>query len=81
MNKELWKGISLFSGIINPHVEPDDESKYKPVEIRSQLDEVLNEIFSVDEKTGLPKGDIQYYLSAEGNPSVKQWLELKQIQL
>lgn len=41
----------------------------------TQLKAVLDEIFSVDPVSGLPKGDIQYYLSAEGNPQVKQWLE------
>lgn len=41
----------------------------------TQLKAVLDEIFSVDPVSGLPRGDIQYYLSAEGNPQVKQWLE------
>lgn len=41
----------------------------------SQLKAVLDEIFSVDPVSGFPKGDIQYYLSSEGNPQVKQWLE------
>ena len=41
----------------------------------SPLKAILDEIFAVDELTGLPKGDIQYYMSANGNPQVKQWLE------
>lgn len=41
----------------------------------SPLKAILDEIFAVDEVTGLPKGDIQYYMSSEGNPQVKQWLE------
>lgn len=41
----------------------------------SELDAVLNEIFSVDERTGLPKGDLSYFLSKDGNPQVKAWLE------
>ena len=41
----------------------------------SDLDDVLKEIFSVDEVSGFPKGDIQYYLSKDGNPQVKAWLE------
>lgn len=80
MNKELWKGISLFSGIVNPHIEPDDDKKYEPEEFQSDLKQVLDEIFSVDEKSGLPKGDIQYYLSVDGNPQIKQWLELNLLQ-
>lgn len=73
MKKELYKGISLFAGIINPHEEdfPEDIPELS----KSDLELVLDEIFSVDERTGLPKGDIQYYLSKDGNPSVKSWLE------
>lgn len=41
----------------------------------SDLQRVLNEIFSVDEVSGLPKGDIAYFLSKDGNPQVKAWLE------
>lgn len=41
----------------------------------SQLKSVLDEIFSVDPISGFPRGDIQYYMSSEGNPVVKQWLE------
>ena len=40
----------------------------------SELDAVLKEIFSVDEVSGFPKGDIQYFLSKDGNPQVKAWL-------
>lgn len=35
----------------------------------------MKEIFSVDEVSGLPKGDMAYYLSPDGNPQVKAWLE------
>lgn len=48
-----------------PELEIDD----------TQLKKVLDEIFSVDPITGFPKGDIQYFLSSDGNPQVKQWLE------
>lgn len=41
----------------------------------SELERVLNEIFAVDETTGFPKGDISYFLSKDGNPQVKAWLE------
>lgn len=41
----------------------------------SQLKRVLDEIFSVDDISGLPRGDIQYWMSSEGNSQVKQWLE------
>lgn len=73
MNRELWKKMSMYSGIKDANepviVLPD----YVPND--SELDNVLREIFSVDERTGLPKGDLAYYLSPDGNPTVKQWLE------
>ena len=47
----------------------------KPELVDSQLKRVLDEIFSVDLISGFPKGDVQYYMSADGNPQVKQWLE------
>lgn len=41
----------------------------------SEMDRIFKEIFSVDEKSGLPKGDLAYFLSPDGNPQVKAWLE------
>lgn len=73
MKKDLWKYLSLFNGIIDPHPEVPDE--IVPETVSSELDSVINEIFSVDPRTGLPKGDLQYYMSADGNPEVKAWLE------
>lgn len=46
----------------------------------SQLKQVLDEIFSVDPVSGFPKGDIQYFLSKDGNPQVKAWLESNLLQ-
>ena len=54
---------------INVYLDPQSSL------IESELDGILKEIFSVDERTGLPKGDIQYFLSKDGNPQVKAWLE------
>lgn len=41
----------------------------------SDFDRILKEIFSVDPSSGLPQGDLAYYLSPNGNPQIKQWLE------
>lgn len=41
----------------------------------SDLQNVLIEIFSVDPDNGFPRGDIAYFLSKDGNPQVKAWLE------
>lgn len=46
----------------------------------SQLKQVLDEIFAVDPVSGFPKGDIQYFLSKDGNPQVKAWLESNLLQ-
>lgn len=53
-----------------PVVIPD------PPEVRSESDlqRVLDSIFTVDEKSGLPRTDVQYYLSPNGNPEVREWL-------
>lgn len=55
-----------------PPFDPDVQSE--------QLKEVLDEIFAVDPVTGNPKGDIQYFLSKDGNPQVKAWLESNLLQ-
>lgn len=60
-------GITLVE--INDVVDPE----YVPS--ASQLDEILKDIFSVDPESGLPRGDLAYYLSPDGNPTVKAWLE------
>ena len=52
------------------YVEPIPKYEFND----SDLDTVLNEVFSVDPVSGLPKGDIQYWLSKDGNPTVKNWL-------
>lgn len=41
----------------------------------SQLDLILNEIFSVDPVSGMPKGDIAYYLGENGNAQVREWIK------
>lgn len=60
-------GITLVenNGVVDPEYVPST----------SQLDEILRDIFSVDPDSGLPRGDLAYYLSPDGNPTVKAWLE------
>lgn len=52
------------------YVEPVPAYEYT----ESDLDAVLKEVFSVDPVSGFPRGDIQYWLSKDGNPMVKDWL-------
>lgn len=78
MNRKFAKYFSHFQGVnlatFDEHIEKEVESTYNP------LDEVLKEIFTVDPRSGLPRGDIQYFLSKDGNPQVKAWLETNLLQ-
>lgn len=59
----------------------DDVPEVPVVEVvDSPLKSILDEIFSVDPVSGFPKGDIQYFLSKDGNPEVKAWLESNLLQ-
>lgn len=75
MDKKFAYMFAIYSGIDTKI----DVSKYEPelpepVKSDSEIDFILKEIFSVDPRTGLPMGDIAYYLSPDGNPAVKDWL-------
>ena len=65
----VYENLDLSYNGREQHIDP------VPQIDNSELKQVLDEIFSVDPVTGFPKGDIQYYLSSDGNPMVKQWLE------
>ena len=65
----IYENLDLSYNGREQHIDP------VPTPDTSELKQVLDEIFSVDPVTGFPKGDIQYYLSSDGNPMVKQWLE------
>ena len=76
MNRKLAKRFPQYM-----FLNLDDEkmsyvmNKVSDVKHDSELDQVIKEIFSVDEVSGFPRGDIQYFLSKDGNPQVKAWLE------
>lgn len=71
--KRRIDNMSMFQGVTftptNDVVDPEI------VIVNTEVDEILKEIFSVDPRSGLPKGDLAYYLSKDGNPQVKSWLE------
>ena len=73
MRKELAKYFGVYQGIktdaVN-HFEPVDSLKQE-----SDLKPLLDEIYAVDPRSGMPKGDIQYFLSKDGNPQVKAFIE------
>ena len=64
--------MSMFEGCDPIYVTPVVDPEYVPVE--DDMQRILREIYSVDENTGLPQGDLAYYLSPDGNPQVKEWL-------
>lgn len=43
--------------------------------VESKFDTILSEIFAVDPISGLPKGDISYYLTSDANPQVREWIK------
>lgn len=71
MNKELYKNMSCIMAKDNDNCLIPDEPF---VEDNSEIASVLREIFAVDERSGLPQGEIAYYLSPDGNPQIKDWL-------
>lgn len=71
MNKSEYIKFSQYEGLDNdPCIIPDPA----PVKSDSDYDKILEQIFSVDPVSGLPMSDIQYYLSPNGNPTVREWL-------
>lgn len=71
-----WDTIKKFAAYAALDDVPTNFPKDPDYEMdETALKHVLDEIFAVDPVTGFPRGDIQYYLSASGNPQVKQWLE------
>lgn len=71
-----WDTIKKFAAYAALDEVPTNFPKDPDYDMdETALKHVLDEIFAVDPVTGFPRGDIQYYLSASGNPQVKQWLE------
>ena len=73
MRIEDYRRLSFFKNIDVDSVSPVEDVPYK--RFNGSLESILNEIFSVDPVSGLPKGDIAYYLSSDGNPDIKNWLQ------
>lgn len=74
MDKSLFNKLSIYRHLQTNECF-DDYDFPEPILSDSDIDRIIREIFCVDERTGLPKGDLAYYLSPDGNPVVKQWLE------
>ena len=72
MKKELASKFAFLASVSSNLVPVEfvDEDFVSSPE--SQFDIILNEIFSVDPVSGLPKGDIAYYLSEKDQHQLKQ---------
>ena len=73
MDRNLYQGMSCYKQLCTNEsvfIKETPEFKYSD----SDLDRIIREIFSIDENTGLPIGDIAYYMSPNGNPQVKDWI-------
>lgn len=73
MRKDRYYLYAVYKGL-------DDVGQNIPDSPLPEFDDtplglMLKEIFQVDPISGFPRGDIQYYLSSDGNPQIKQWLE------
>lgn len=80
MKKSLFKKFAVYQGLTNLDNVTNRDDVSKIDDVSYPLKNVIEEIFSVDPVSGLPKGDIQYYLSKDGNPEVKAWLESNLLQ-
>lgn len=71
MKRDSFRNHSMIMALDNdPCIIPDEPF----VDDNSEIANVLKEIFAVDDRTGLPQGEIAYYLSPDGNPQIKEWL-------
>lgn len=73
MKRSVLQKLAIYSNIDCSKLETVIEPL--PEIIDDSLKSVLDEIFSVDPNSGFPRGDIAYFLSKDGNPQVKAWLE------
>lgn len=74
MRKDLYKNLAIYQFCQSNEAGKPDMEDPEFTEDNSELGRILKEIFSVDEKSGLPKGDIAYWLSNDGNPQVKDFI-------
>ena len=72
MKKDLFIKFACFNGVCSNEPAEIEEIEFVPDE--SEIMNVLKEIFSVDPVSGAPLGDIAYFLSPNGNPTIKTWL-------
>lgn len=75
MKKDSYKRFD-YARFYDPSLSnPDKSSVMTSVEVDMKpKDTLLSVIYAPDERTGLPTGDIQYFVSDKANPDVKQFI-------
>lgn len=76
MKKETFYNLSNASRCeeIEKHFVKAEVNDEKPMERHNPDDVFLKIVYSVDDRTRCPKGDLQYLVSDKVNPEVKQWV-------
>ena len=76
MKKETFYNLSNGSRAkdIEKHFVKVEVSDETPMEKHNPDDVFLKIVYSIDERTRCPKGDLQYLVSDKVNPEVKQWI-------
>lgn len=69
-----FKKIRALSGLDSNECVLSENIEPEFVLSDTQLDRIIREVFSVNPRTGIPNGDLAYYLSPDGNPQIKDWL-------
>lgn len=49
--------------------------KVEKNDVKTKWSEVLDAIYSIDERTGFPKGDLAIFTSADANPEIRAFIE------
>lgn len=75
MKRSLAQYFGQYSEIVADGHDVPHLPEYDNIIPESELKPILDEIFSVDPITGNPRGDIAYFLSKDGNPQVKAFIE------
>lgn len=73
MKRRRISNYFCFAGVQQTETNCVVDPEYVPTE--DNLMAILRDVFAVDERTGLPQADIAYYLSPNGNPQVREWLQ------
>lgn len=73
MTREQSRYLSMYQGIDFDSYVPEESIPF--VKSDDILSKVFAEVFAVNPDTGLPKGDLSYYLSPNANPEIRLWLE------